>query len=163
MTSNDALEAACRHCVTSSALLAAARLLSRSPAASDREVAAVLAGSAVAGWADRDTSGRADPSGISVVARSAGREVGTVRWSDVAAVIRRGLTPQRVDRLARLYGQYVDATLQAADSRTRLAARVASAELAQHRAEILTAALEARSAQQALFELPAGQPSGRSR
>ena len=141
---------ACDRCVTAASLLAAARLPID---ADDRTIGLALAGGVVCGWADETSVGSADATGISVRERGETTAI-RVRWSDVAASIRPGLREAGVaERLAEAYERYVTAATGTSVG-DRLAAKAASAELAQLRRAVLARSREGVPFQQSLFPTP---------
>jgi hypothetical protein len=150
MTLEEAIAAASDRCVTAASLLAAARL---AVDADDRAIGRALASGVVCGWADHRLTGSADATGITVRERDAATAV-RVLWSQVAAAIRPGLRePGTAQRLATTYGRYVEAAIDTSVA-GRLAARAASAGLAQLRRHILNRALTGTPVQQSLFPPP---------
>ena len=150
MTPEEAIAVACDRCVTAASLLAAAQL----PVdADDREIGRALAAGVVCGWADETSAGSADATGINVRERGETTAV-RVRWTQVAASIRPGLRePGVAERLAEVYERYVTAAT-ATSVAARLAARAASAELAQLRRHVLSRARDGVPFQQSLFPPP---------
>lgn len=150
MTPEEAVAIACARCVTAASLLAAAQL----PVdADERAVGRVLAAGVVCGWADETSVGSADATGITVRERLDGTAT-RLRWTQLAVAIRPGLrAPGVAERLAEVYERYVS---EATGTRVadRLAARVASAELAQLRRMVLDVAAERVPVQQSLFPEP---------
>lgn len=150
MTPDEAVLIACDRCVTASSLLAAAQL---AVDADDRAIGSVLAAGVVSGWADHVSSGCADAGGITVRDRTGAAPI-RVRWAQVAAALRPGLhEPGAAEHLAETYARYVAAATDSSVS-ARLAARVASAELAQARRLILDRCRDGVPVQQSLFPLP---------
>ena len=150
MTPEEAVVVACERCVTAASLLAAARL---SVEADDRTVGRTLAAGVVCGWADHASIGSADGAGITVRERGSAVAV-RVRWSDVAAAVRPGLRePAIAEQLAGAYERYVEAAADTSVA-SRLAARAASAELAQVRRRVLDRCRGAVPVQQSLFPPP---------
>ena len=150
MTPEEAVVVACERCVTAASLLAAARL---GVDADDRSVGRALAAGVVCGWADHSSMGSADAAGITVRERGSAVSV-RVRWSDVAAALRPALREQGVaERLASAYARYVEAATDTSVA-SRLAARAASAELAQVRRRVLDRCRGAVPVQQSLFPPP---------
>jgi len=150
MTPEQAVAIACDRCVTAASLLAAAQLPLD---ADDRAVGRVFAAGVVCGWADETSVGSADATGINVRERREATAI-RVRWSQIAEVVLPGLrAPGVAERLAEVYARYVGAatSTRVAD---RLAARVASAELAQVRRMVLDVAAERLPVQQSLFPDP---------
>ena len=147
MNREEVIAIACMHCVDAAAMLAAVHL---GIEADDYDVAHALAESVVCGWGDLASTGRADARGI--VVQPKGETVAyQVRWTEVAAVIGPALrSPGVAEQLDEVYRRYVDA---AASTRVtdRLAARVASAELAQVRGNVLDLAAQRLPVQQSLF------------
>jgi hypothetical protein len=156
MTPEEAVAVACDRCVTAASMLAVTRL----PVdADDRTIGRVLAAGVVCGWADHTSVGSADARGITVRQRSESVAL-RVTWTEVAAALRPGLRePGVAKRLSDAYSRYV---ATATDTRVsaRLAARVASAELAQLRRQILERCQTGVAVQQSLF--PAAPSRGRS-
>lgn len=150
MTPDEAVAVACDRCVTAASMLAASRL----PVdADDRALGRVLADGVVCGWADHTSVGAADARGIAV--RERGDTVALrVRWTEVAAALRTGLgEPGVAERLAEVYERYVAAATDTSVA-GRLAARVASTELAQLRRRVLDACHAGTPVQQSLFPTP---------
>jgi len=150
MTPEEAVAVACDRCVTAASLLAASRL----PAtADDAAIGRALASGVVCGWADHATVGSADAAGITVRQRGDATAV-RVRWRQVAAAVRPGLrAPGTAQSLAATYDRYVTAATDPSVA-GRLAARAASAELAQIRRLIIDRALTGVPVQQSLFPPP---------
>lgn len=150
MTPDEAVLIACDRCVTASSLLAASRL----PVdADDRAIGRTLAAGVVSGWADHISSGSADATGITVRDRSGAAPL-RVRWTQVAAALRPGLhEPGAAEHLAAAYARYVE-TAPDTSVASRLTARVAAAELAQARRQILDRCRDGVPVQQSLFPLP---------
>ena len=156
MTPEDAVAVACDRCVTAASLLAAARL---PVTADDNAIGRVLSNGVVSGWADHATVGSADATGIAVRERGAATAV-RVRWTQVAAAIRPSLhEPGTAQRLATVYGRYVEASLDTSIS-GRLTGRTAAAELAQVRRGILARAFAGVPVQQSLFPPPPSRGRG---
>lgn len=150
MTPEEAVAIACHRCVTAASLLAAAQLPDD---ADDRAIGRALAAGVVCGWADETSVGSADATGINVRERGEIPAV-RVRWTQVAAAIRPGLCePGIAERLAEVYERYVIAAT-ATSIAARLAARAASAELAQLRRHVLSRARDGVPFQQSLFPTP---------
>jgi len=150
MTPEEAVVVACERCVTATSLLAAARL---SVDADDRTLGRTLAAGVVCGWADHASMGSADAAGVTVRERESAVAV-RVRWSDVAAALRPGLRePGVAEQLADAYERYVEAATGTSVA-NRLAARAASAELAQVRRRVLDRCRGAVPVQQSLFPPP---------
>lgn len=150
MTPEEAVVVACERCVTAASLLAAARL---GVDVDDRTVGRTLAVGVVCGWADHASIGTADAAGITVRERGSAVAV-RVRWSDVAAALRPGLRdPAIAEQLAGAYERYVVAATDTSVA-SRLAARAASAELAQVRRRVLDRCRGAVPVQQSLFPPP---------
>lgn len=150
MTPEEATAVACDRCVTAASLLAASRLPID---ADDNAIGRALASGVVSGWADHATAGTADTKGITVRERGASVAM-RVRWTEVAGAIRAGLRePGTAQRLATVYGRYVEAALDTSIA-GRLAARTAAAELAQVRRLILDRAFTGVPVQQSLFPSP---------
>jgi hypothetical protein len=150
MTPEEAVAVACERCVTAASMLAASRL---SVDADDRTVGRVLADGVVCGWADHTSVGSADAKGITV--RQRGELAGIpVRWTQVAAALRPGLRePGVAARLDEVYERYVAAATDTSVA-GRLAARVASTELAQLRRRVLDGCRAGAPVQQSLFPTP---------
>ena len=150
MTRDEAVAVACEHCVDAASMLAAVSL---GLDADDDAMAKALAASDVCGWSDLGSSGTADGRGIVVQPR--GESVAyRVRWTEVAAWVGPALrAPGVAERLDEVYDRYVQAATgtRVAD---RLAARVASAELAQARRRVLDLAAHRLPVQQSLFPDP---------
>lgn len=150
MTREEAISIACAQCVDAASMLAAIHL---GIDADDEAVARALAASVVCGWGDHVSSGTADARGI--VVQPKGESVAyRVRWTEAAAVIGPALrAPGVAERLDEVYRRYVDAATgtRVAD---RLSARVASAELAQVRRNVLDLAAQRLPVQQSLFPDP---------
>lgn len=150
MTPDEAVVVACERCVTAASLLAAARL---GVDADDRTLGRTLAAGVVCGWADHASVGSADAAGITVRERGSAVPV-RVRWSDIAAALRPGLRePGIAEQLADAYDRYVKTATNTSVA-SRLAARAASAELAQVRRRVLDRCHSAVPVQQSLFPPP---------
>ena len=150
MTRDEAIATACEHCVDAASMLAAVRLGLN---ADDDATAHALASSVVCGWSDINSSGTADARGV--VVQPKGESVAyRVRWSEVAAWIGPALrAPGVAERLDTVYERYAEAATGTSVSQ-RLAARVASAELAQTRRHVLELAAHRMPVQQSLFPEP---------
>ena len=150
MTPEDAVLIACERCVTANSLLAVSRL---SRDADDRMIGRMLASGVVSGWADHLSSGTADAKGIVVRDRS-GAPATRISWLQVAAALRPALQDvAALTHLAECYGRYVAAATDTSAA-SRLSARVATAELAQARRQILDRCRDGVPVQQSLFPLP---------
>ena len=155
-----AVAIAARRCVHAANLLAAARVLHAG--GTRAELAAALAASTVCGWADADTRGTADATGIIVTGRT-DPVAHRVRWADVADIVRRGLTPGMAKDLAAAYDRYVTAATAPAGSHhletrvRRIQVAQATAELHAIRDRILDAGTGTAPAQQALFTLASSE------
>lgn len=155
MTREEAIALACEHCVDAASMLTAASL---GLDVDHHAIASALSATVVCGWSDLDSSGTADARGI--VVKPKGEKVAfRVRWAEAASWIAPALrAPGVSERLAEVFERYVDAATGTSVSQ-RLAARVASAELAQVRRHVLDLAAERMPVQQSLFP---GPPGGRS-
>lgn len=152
MTRDEAIAVACEHCVDAASMLTAASL---GLDADHHAIASALAATVVCGWSDLDSTGTADARGV--VVQPKGETVAyRVRWTEVASWIAPALrAPDVAERLAAVFERYVDAATGTSVSQ-RLAARVASAELAQARRHVLDLAAERMPVQQSLFPAPPG-------
>jgi hypothetical protein len=150
MNREEAIAAACEHCVDAASMLAGVSL---GVDADTDAMAHALAASVVCGWSDLASSGTADARGI--VVQPKGESIAyRVRWSEVAAWVGPALrAPGIAERLDEVYERYVEAATGTSVSH-RLAARVASAELAQARRQVLDLAAHRMPVQQSLFADP---------
>jgi hypothetical protein len=157
---DEAISIASDRCVTASALLAAVGL----PVdADDRQIGRVLAAGVVSGWSDPVSIGTADARGIVVRSRTEPVPI-RVSWTEVAANVRTGLQAEGfAGRLRSAYERYVRAATSPSVA-ARLEARVASAELAALRREVIDRATAGGSQQLSLFaSIPAPTSTDRVR